>query len=321
MPINFRKAGAPAAAQLDLLEQPTLPPQKLRQADTVPDQFKAAKQVTGIEWTQMTWNPMVGCSIHTAGCTNCYAMAQAAKITAKHYDGVVKWVGKGDNTKTVWTGKLNMAPPHILNKPRGLRTPTMIFVNSMSDFFHQDMPFEFQLAAMRVMEDTPQHVYQILTKRAEEIEKFVGEMRRLSGDDWSFPDHVWVGCTMEREDYRFRIDHLRVIPAAVKFLSIEPLVGPAGDLDLKGIDWVIIGGESGPGSRPMKEEWVLPVVRDCVNQNVPVFFKQWGIKQNNPIWIEGGDAALRAQDPVGKGGSLVRGHHYKAFPHKYTQGA
>lgn len=274
--------------------------------------LRSAAQTTGIEWTNSTWNPMVGCSIHTAGCKNCYAMAQAAKINAKHYEGVVKWVGKGMDTKTVWTGLINQAPPHILNKPRTIKGEAMIFVNSMSDFFHEDMVYQYQLDAMKVMEETPQHVYQILTKRPENIMKFVEQY------GYEFPRNVWVGSTMEREDYTDRINVLRTVPAHVKFLSIEPLIGPPGDLLLDGIDWVIIGGESGPDSRPMKYEWVRSAIDQCVAQGVPVFFKQWGIPENNPIFAEGGRSAVNKQDPTGKGGSLVDGVHYKDFPEKYV---
>lgn len=271
---------------------------------------KAAAQTTGIEWTNHTWNPMVGCSIHTAGCKNCYAMKQAGAITAKHYEGVVKWVGSAAR-ESVWTGKINPAPPHILNKPRGIKGEAMIFVNSMSDFFHEDMVYAYQLAAMKVMEETPQHVYQILTKRPENIMKFVEQYGK------EFPRNVWVGSTMERYDYTHRIDTLREVPAFVKFLSIEPLIDDPGTLNLKGIDWVIIGGESGPNSREMKYEWVKSAIDQCEAQGVPIFFKQWGIPENNPIFKEGGRDLLYKLDKVGKGGSLVDGKHYKTFPPKY----
>lgn len=270
-------------------------------------------QTTGIEWTNHTWNPMVGCSIHTAGCTNCYAMKQAGMINAKHYEGVIKWVGKNKISETsVWTGRINQAHPGILNKPRGIKGEAMIFVNSMSDFFHEDMPYKFQIDAMRVMEDTPQHVYQILTKRPENIMKFVQEYGK------EFPRNVWVGSTMERYDYTHRIGTLREVPAFVRFLSIEPLIDDPGTLDLEGIHWVIIGGESGPNSRPMKLEWVESAIAQCEAQNVPIFFKQWGINENNPIFQQGGYSLLKKLDPVGKGGSLVNGKAYKQFPAKYV---
>lgn len=298
-------------ALLDQLEQPIQPKAVFRAAPTVPVAFANAKQSTGIEWTNATWNPMVGCSIHTAGCTNCYAMKQAGIITAKHYEGVVKWVGKANNRDSVWTGKINQSPMSIIDKPRTIKAPSMIFVNSMSDFFHADMQYKWQEDAMRVMAETPRHVYQILTKRPENIMKFVKQWGK------ELPRNVWIGATMEREDYRSRIDMLRDVPAYLRFLSIEPLVGPAGKLNLDGIGWTIIGGESGPGSRPMKHEWVREVIDQALEQESPAFFKQWGIKENNPIWQKGGDKALREQDPVGKGGSLVDGVAYKMFPAKY----
>lgn len=304
-----RKPSAPD--QLDFLEQPVQTREGFRSAPTVPAAFAQAKQTTGIEWTNTTWNPMVGCSIHTAGCTNCYAMKQAGIITAKHYEGVVKWSTKGNRRDSVWTGKINQSPPHILNKPRTIGAPSMIFVNSMSDFFHVDMDYRWQLDAMRVMAETPRHVYQILTKRPENIMKFVDKYGH------ALPNNVWVGATMERHDYRGRIDHLREVPAFLKFLSIEPLVGHPGELNLEGIGWVIVGGESGPDSRPMKHEWVKSAIDQSVAQGVPTFMKQWGIKENNPIWQKHGDKGLKEQDPIGKGGCKVDGVMYKEFPQKY----
>lgn len=259
-------------------------------------------QTTKIEWTNHTWNPFVGCSVHTAGCTNCYAMVQAGSIKAPHYEGVVKMV----NGNGVWTGKLAMAPPHILNKPRKIAGSAMIFVNSMSDFFHERAELAWQLAALKVMRETPQHTYQILTKRPENIAK-------LAEHIGTFPDNVWLGITMEREDYRFRIDILRQAPARTRFMSIEPLIGSAGELDLADIHWVIVGGESGFKARPMKLEWVREVRDQCIAQDVPFFFKQWGIPQNNPLWT-GSKHDLELMDPVGKGGSKVDGVVWKQFP-------
>lgn len=293
---------------LEALEQPVQPQGFIGNRTTPIRGFEQAKQTTGIEWTNATWNPMVGCSIHTAGCTNCYAMKQAGAINAKHYEGVVKWVGKQTARETVWTGKINQSPPHILNKPRTIKAPSMIFVNSMSDFFHEDMQFQWQLDAMTVMEECERHTFQILTKRPENIMKFVEQY------GYAFPDNVWVGSTMEREDYTGRIDILREVPAKVRFLSIEPLIGPPGKLNLKGIHWVIIGGESGPGWRPMKYEWVKSAIDQCLEQGVPVFMKQWGVPENNPLFAKGGKNAVYAVDKEGKGGCLVDGVAYKEFP-------
>ncbi len=267
------------------------------------------EQTTGIEWTNHTWNPFVGCTVHTAGCTNCYAMKQAGNITAKHYDGTVKWV----NGNTVWTGKLNQSPPHILNKPYKIAGNAMIFVNSMSDFFHKDAQYQWQLDAMKVMKDTPQHIYQILTKRPENIVYFVEKFG-------PFPDNVWVGITMERADYRWRIDTLRQVPAKIRFMSIEPLVGSAGEMDLTGIHWVIVGGESGPGARTMLVDWVREVRDQCVEQKVPLFFKQWGKPEFNPLYKYAKEQGLNPGsyinqfDPIGKGGCLVDGVEWKEFP-------
>jgi protein gp37 len=311
MPAQASLLDEPAAteiAQLEEAEQPTPPRGFIGNRTTPIRGFEAAKQTTGIEWTNATWNPMVGCTIHTAGCTNCYAMKQAGVITAKHYEGVVKWVGKANARDTVWTGLINQSPPHILNKPRTIKAPSMIFVNSMSDFFHENMQLQWQLDAMKVMEETERHTFQILTKRPENIMKFV------EGYGYAFPENVWVGSTMERQDYTGRIDILRDIPATVRFLSIEPLIGPPGKLNLKGIHWVIIGGESGPGWRPMKHEWVKSAIDQCLEQNVPVFMKQWGVPENNPLFEKGGRQYVLQNDTEGKGGCLVDGVAYKQFP-------
>lgn len=317
----FSEEASRDAQDLDALEQPTLTRESAKKIDGV-------KQTTGIEWTNHTWNPMVGCTIHTAGCTNCYAMKQAGMIQAKHYEGVVKFVkSKLGGLDSVWTGKLNVAPPHIMNKPDTIKGEAMIFVNSMSDFFHADMLLAWQTQAMEVMKRNGRHTFQILTKRPENIWNFLTGIAPFGG--WTFPKNVWIGATMEREDYRWRIDHLRKLReegiAARTFLSIEPLIGSAGDMNLAGIDWVIIGGESGPGARFMDPMWVRDVVNQCLAQNVPVFLKQYGVPENNPIYIkaiaEGASktearAAVNKLDPVGKGGSLLDGVAYKQFPTK-----
>ena len=231
-------------------------------------------------------------------------MNQAANIGAEHYKGTVRV----HNGKATWTGVLHQSPAHIINKPRKLKHKSMIFVNSMSDFFHDKAEYAWQLAAMRVIEDTPQHVYQILTKRPEFIQNFLAQYKK------PFPVNVWVGATMERHDYRWRIATLRDVPAQVRFLSLEPLVGPVKELDLTGIGWVIIGGESGGGARVMKYAWVREAIDQCIEQGVPVFFKQWGIPESNPLYGSGGALNVRMNDPQGKGGSLVDGKSYKQFP-------
>jgi protein gp37 len=275
-------------------------------------------QTTGISWTQHTWNPFVGCMIHTAGCTNCYAMKQAGFIASQnpksHYVGVIKQVGKGVRD-VVWSGELHRSPEHIMQKPRKIREPAMIFVNSMSDFFHDKADPAWQYDAMKVMAGTP-HFYQILTKRPENI----GKCLSANG---LFPPNVMVGATMERHDYRHRIaileDYKRGGLLLHTFLSIEPLVGPPGELNLWGIDWVIVGGESGPNSRLMDYSWLLSVRNQALEQNVPLFFKQYGILENNPLFYmekdpTAGAFAVAKHDKVGKGGSKIQGVSYKQFP-------
>lgn len=269
-------------------------------------------RTTGIEWTEHTWNPFVGCTIHTAGCTNCYAMRTAARLQGygqPAYKGVVRQV----NGKWIWTGRLNVAHS-AMSKPLKVRGSAMFFVNSMSDFFHESAPHEGQDAALGVMMQTPQHVYQILTKRPELIVPF---MERVGLKQW--PAHCWIGATVERADFAHRIDTLRKVNAVVRFLSIEPLIGPLGPVDLAGIHWAIVGGESGPGARPMQYTWAREAADECIRQKVPLFFKQWGIAENNPLWY---DAPLgipparhvEMEDPHGKGGALLDGQLWREFP-------
>jgi protein gp37 len=269
-------------------------------------------RTTNIEWTEHTWNPFVGCSIHTAGCTNCYAMRTAARLQGfgqPAYQGVVKIV----NRKWVWTGRINVAPT-AMRKPLKIREPSMFFVNSMSDFFHEDAPHDGQDEALGVMLQTPQHVYQILTKRAELIEPF---MERAKLALW--PEHIWIGVTVERADCAHRIATLRKVPASIRFLSIEPLIGPLGPVDLSGIHWAIIGGESGPGARAMQYTWAREAADQCLSQHVPLFFKQWGKPENNPLWFDTPLGESPAEyvyrvDPNGKGGALLDGHLWREFP-------
>lgn len=274
---------------------------------------------TGIEWTEHTWNPFVGCTIHTPGCTNCYAMRQAAKLEgfggATAYAGTTRWV----NGNPIWTGKLARASNASMKKPLTIREPSRIFVNSMSDFFHEKALAVglWQHEAWEIMKRTPRHQYQILTKRPENIMPTLEllEVREV-------PHHIWLGVTVERGDFAHRIDTLRQVPAAVRFLSVEPLIGAAPKLDLRGIQWVIIGGESGPGARPMRPEWAREVRDACVAQNVPLFFKQWGLAKNNPIYHEPADdrcpytgsRRVDVLDPVGKGGSILDGRSWKQYP-------
>jgi protein gp37 len=158
--------------------------------------------------------------------------------------------------------------PHTLDLPLHWRQPRMIFVNSMSDLFHKDVPLAFIQQVFDVMRRTPQHCFQVLTKRSERLMQLSPKL--------SWPDNVWMGVTVENADYAFRIDHLRETGAALKFVCCEPLLGPIADMDLQGIDWVIVGGESGPGARAMQSEWVIDIRDQCLARDIPFFFKQWG---------------------------------------------
>jgi len=219
-----------------------------------------------IEWTEATWNPVAGCSIVSPGCTNCYAMRMAARLSAM---GQEKYVGttRLSGGRPKWNGHVK---PHAasLDLPRSWREGKLIFVNSMSDLFHDEVPLAFVQAVFKVMRETPQHTYQLLTKRAERLEELSAKI--------SWPSNVWMGVSVESEDYVFRIDCLKRTRAQTKFLSLEPLLGPLDLLDLNGIDWVIVGGESGPGSRPMNREWARSIRDQCLKSRVPFHFKQWG---------------------------------------------
>lgn len=204
-----------------------------------------------IEWTNETWNPVTGCSKYSEGCQNCYAEKMTKRLAAM---GQEKY--KNGFNKVVFH-------PEELNRDFG-RKSKMIFVNSMSDTFHTDIS-KFQISKMlEYCSFNKQHIFQILTKRAARVEEF------------SYPPNVWLGVTVEKENYKNRIEFLRHTDAKIKFLSCEPLLGDLGELDLTGIDWVIVGGESGPGARPMHPDWVRNIKTQCRKQDVPFFFKQWG---------------------------------------------
>lgn len=210
---------------------------------------------TGIEWTESTWNPVTGCTEISAGCKNCYAKRMALRLQA---------MGQPNYRN----GFKVTCHPKVLNLPLCWKKPQMIFVNSMSDLFHEKVPFEFVSQIFDVMSRTPQHTYQVLTKRAERLAEI--------SDSLTWPKNIWAGVTVEAADYKYRIELLRNTKASVKFLSLEPLLDDVGILDLTNIDWVITGGESGPGARPMKLEWVRNIREQCLEQKVPFFFKQWG---------------------------------------------
>jgi protein gp37 len=270
-------------------------------------------RTTGIEWTQHTWNPTVGCSIATAGCTNCYAMRMAHRIEAFGTAPAYKGLTKSSKGGPVWTGKVGQASRASVRKPLSIATPSVIFVNSMSDLFHPDMQETWQTDAFDVMRAAKRHQYQILTKRPEVAAAYYErhpEVRNLP--------HVWLGVSVERADVRWRIDKLREIPAAVRFLSVEPLIGPPGELNLDGIHWVITGGESGPDARPCRPEWVRAVRDQCADANVPLFHKQWGSWRNNPFVLERGfdedEAMQRDLDRDAKGGATLDGRLHREMP-------
>jgi protein gp37 len=208
-----------------------------------------------IEWTDATWNPVTGCDKISPGCKHCYAERLAHRLQAM-------------GNKNYRNGFELTLQPHMLQHPVSWKSPKRIFVNSMSDLFHDKVPFEYIKRVFGVMNQADWHQYQILTKRAERLEELSNRL------DWS--PHIWMGVSVESEKYLSRIDHLRRTQAHVKFLSIEPLLGPLGRIDLRGVDWVIVGGESGPGARTMESSWVESVRDQCLRANVAFFFKQWG---------------------------------------------
>jgi protein gp37 len=223
---------------------------------------------SSIEWTEATWNPIAGCTILSPGCTNCYAMRLASRLAAmgqQKYAGTTRISGG----RPKWNGKINLDAASI-DIPRRWKKGRLIFVNSMSDLFHEAVPLKFIRAVFDVMQETPQHTYQVLTKRAERLEELSMKL--------PWPANVWMGVSVESEDYTFRIDHLRRTKAKTKFLSLEPLLGPLDELDLRGIHWAIAGGESGPGARSMPKDWVRSIRDQCINADVPFHFKQWGGK-------------------------------------------
>lgn len=217
-----------------------------------------------IEWTEATWNPTTGCDRTSPGCDNCYAMTLAKRLKAM---GQPKYQADGD-PKTSGPGFKLTCHEDSLDIPLGWKAPRVIFVNSMSDLFHPDVPDDFIRKVLAVIKGTPQHTYQILTKRSKRLSTLGPKV------DW--PSNAWMGVSIEDDRYTFRADHLRRSGAEVKFLSCEPLLGPLPSLSLDGIDWVIVGGESGPGSRPAEAEWVRGIRDDCTSDGVPFFFKQWG---------------------------------------------
>lgn len=210
---------------------------------------------SSIEWTEMTWNPVTGCTKISSGCKHCYAERMAKRLKAMAVKSYANQF------------KLTLQP-QMLEQPLRWRTPRTVFVNSMSDLFHIDVPVDFIQQVFDVMRRAHWHTFQVLTKRSERLLELNNQI------DW--PENVWMGVSVETEKYKFRIDHLRKTRTKTKFLSLEPLLGPLEKLNLKKIDWVIVGGESGPGARPMQQAWVEEIRDQCSDADVAFFFKQWG---------------------------------------------
>ena len=210
---------------------------------------------SAIEWTESTWNPVTGCTKISSGCKHCYAERMAKRLQAMGQPNYVN-------------GFKVTCHPDVLEHPLRWKKPQMIFVNSMSDLFHRDVPRAFIDEIFFTMKETPWHTYQVLTKRSGRLAQMAASLK------WT--PNIWMGVTVESADLVKRIDDLRSVPAAVRFLSLEPLLGPLPELNLDGINWVIVGGESGPGARPMDPAWVTEIKDQCLDARVPFFFKQWG---------------------------------------------
>lgn len=213
--------------------------------------------VSKIEWTNSTWNPLTGCDKVSPGCKHCYAERMAARLKAMG----------NPNYENGFELTLH---EHVLDLPFSWKTPQLIFVNSMSDLFHENVPFSFIQQIFDVMKQASWHTFQILTKRSHRLFELAPSLY--------WPTNVWMGVSVESQDYTFRIDHLRDINAFIKFISFEPLLGPISNLNLTNINWAIVGGESGPEARPIEEPWVIQIKDTCLANNVPFFFKQWGGK-------------------------------------------
>jgi protein gp37 len=239
-----------------------------------------------IEWTEQTWNPAVGCTKVSPGCAHCYAEVMARRLQAMGVNGY-------DNGFA-----LNLLPER-LDEPLRRKRPTVYFVNSMSDLFHEEIPDAYIRDVFRAIEQAPQHTFQILTKRAERMAAFFA-------DFGAAPPNAWLGTTVEDRRHGVpRLDWLRQVPARIRFVSAEPLLEDLGTIDLAGIHWVIVGGESGPKARPMKPEWVLNIKRQCEEQSAAFFFKQWG------GW--GADGRKRAKK---RNGRMLEGRTWDGVPEK-----
>lgn len=246
---------------------------------------------SNIEWTEKTWNPTTGCNKLSTGCKFCYAEVMSHRLKAM---GVEKY--KNDFKITTH--------PSSLYTPYEWKKPSLIFVNSMSDLFHKDVPLDFIKQVFEVMNNTPQHTYQVLTKRGDILYKYHEEL------NWT--ENIWMGVSVENARVTERIDFLRETNAHIKFLSLEPLLGPLPNLNLGNIDWAIVGGESGHKARPLEYEWVKDIQRQCGQADVRFFFKQWGKAQFNP---NPNDPTIETSHPKhAKGGCHINGKIYREMP-------
>ncbi|MGB4950990.1 MAG: phage Gp37/Gp68 family protein, partial [Rhizobiaceae bacterium] len=233
-----------------------------------------------IEWTESTWNPVTGCTKISPGCQHCYAERMALRLQAM---GQANYVNGFELT----------LQEHMLERPLEWSKPQLVFVNSMSDLFHKNVPIEYVQRIFGVMRRAYWHNFQVLTKRSQRLLELSNEI--------NWPDNVWMGVSVETQTYTYRIERLKKTGAKIKFLSLEPLLGPLSQLDLEGIGWVIVGGESGPGARLIKKEWVLDIRDQCLEANIPFFFKQWGGANKK------------------KNGRLLQGRTWDQLPVAYNQ--
>ena len=250
---------------------------------------------TQIEWTDATWNPVTGCTIMSSGCTNCYAMQMARRLEAmglEKYAGLTRQSGR----RTIWNGVVR-ENVDALAIPLAWKRPRKIFVNSMSDLFHEAVSDEFIEKIWTVMRATPHHHYQILTKRPDRLASLLRDRIRVT-----LPN-VWLGTSIENDAVADRADSLRLVAAAIRFISFEPLIGPVGSIDLTGIHWAIVGGESGAHARPIREEWIDEIYDQCDRAQTAFFFKQWG------AW--GKDNKRRSKKANGR---VYRGREWDQMP-------
>ena len=257
---------------------------------------------SGIEWTDATWNPVTGCTRVSAGCDNCYAVRTTRRLEAcgqSKYAGLTVLNPRGER----YFNGVVKCHEESLGIPQGWRTPRRVFVNSMSDLFHKGVPDEFIHRVIDEIRLCSWHTFQVLTKRPERAAALSAAI------DW--PPNLWLGTSVEDDRVLGRISHLRRTGAAVKFLSVEPLIGPIRRLPLSGIGWVIVGGESGPGARPMPASWVRDIRDRCLGAGVPFFFKQWGKASNNP---DPNDPSAKSNGGTAKGGRMLDGRAWDEMP-------